>query len=199
MIYFYFSEILYLIHKLSKISYDWLETVYENHKINCKIFQHPMEKIFITLWDVWIHINKVFFRKIHLNPFLVIEKVTLNFQNLQNYMIDSFLQIERNNILQMVEKWIRWISLINERFKLNFDGLRIKNKSDSWWIIRDSNGTMEIVTSRHISNVSIIITKWMTLRNDTLANKNTGFLNLEIEGDLRIVIDWYKFLFLLCY
>ena len=52
MIYFCFSEILYLIHKLSKISYDWLETVYENHKINCKIFQHPMEKIFITLWDV---------------------------------------------------------------------------------------------------------------------------------------------------
>ena len=127
MIYFCFSEISYLIHKLSKISYDWLETVHENHKINYKIFQHPMEKNFITLWDVWIHINKVFFRKIHLNPFLVIEKVTLNFQNLQNYMIDSFLQIERNNILQMVEKWIRWISLINERFKLNFDGLRIKN------------------------------------------------------------------------
>ena len=48
---------------------------------------------------------------------------------------------------------------------------------------------MEIVTSRHISNVSIIITKWMTLRNDTLANKNTGFLNLDIKGDLRIVID----------
>ena len=58
---------------------------------------------------------------------------------------------------------------------------------------------MEIVTSRHISNVSIIITKWMTLRNDTLANKNTGFLNLDIKGDLRIVIDWYKFLVLLCY
>ena len=58
---------------------------------------------------------------------------------------------------------------------------------------------MEIVTSRHISNVSIIITKWMTLRNDMLANKNTGFLNLDIKDDLRIVIDWYKFLVLLCY
>ena len=33
-----------------------------------------------------------FFRKIQSNPFLVIEKVILIFQNFQDYMIDFYLQ-----------------------------------------------------------------------------------------------------------
>ena len=67
----------------------------------------------------------VFFRKIQPNTFLIIKKATLNFQNLQNYMIDTYIQIEEHNVLQIVEQWIRWVPSINERFKLNFDGLRI--------------------------------------------------------------------------
>ena len=40
-------------------------------------------------------------------------------------MIDTYIQIEEHNVLQIVEQWIRWVPSINERFKLNFDGLRI--------------------------------------------------------------------------
>ena len=36
---------------------------------------------------------------------------------------------------------------------------------------------------RHISNASIIIIEYMTLRDDMLAAKNKKLLNLEIEGD----------------
>ena len=63
-----------------------------------------------------------------------------------------------------------------------------------------------MTASRHISNVSIIITEYMTLRYDMLAAKNNEFLNIEIEGYLKIVIDCYNkkyiyilFLVLLCY
>ena len=49
-----------------------------------------------------------------------------------------------------------------------------------------------MVASRHIGIASIIIMKCMTLRYDMLATKNNWFLNLEIKGDARIVIDYYN-------
>ena len=73
--------------------------------------------------------------------------------------------------------------MINGRFKLNFDGSRMENKSTSGWVIRDSNGTIKIVASRHIGNPSIIIAECMTLRDDILVAKNNEFLNLEIEDN----------------
>ena len=45
---------------------------------------------------------------------------------------------------------------------------------------------------RHISNASIIIIEYMTLRDDMLAAKNKKLLNLEIEGDQKIVINYYN-------
>ena len=46
--------------------------------------------------------------------------------------------------------------------------------------------------SRHMSNVSIIIEECMTFRDDLLVVKNNEFLNLEIEGDLKVVMDDYN-------
>ena len=45
---------------------------------------------------------------------------------------------------------------------------------------------------RRISNASIIIIEYMTLRDDMLAAKNNKLLNLEIEGDQKIVINYYN-------
>ena len=53
------------------------------------------------------------------------------------------------------------------------------------WVISDSNGTIKIATSRHISNASKVTAKCITLRDNMLAAKNNEFLNLEIEGDLK--------------
>ena len=86
-------------------------------------------------------------------------------------MIDSYLQNERRNIPWMVKRWIHWISLINGRFKLNFDGSRIENKSALGWFIKYSNGTITMVASTNKDNVSIIIAKCMTLRDDVLVAK----------------------------
>ena len=38
----------------------------------------------------------------------------------------------------------------------------------------------------------MIIVECMTLRDVILAVKNNGFLNLEIEGDSKIVIDCFN-------
>ena len=46
--------------------------------------------------------------------------------------------------------------------------------------------------NRHMSNVSIIIEECMTFRDDLLVVKNNEFLNLEIEGDLKVVMDDYN-------
>ena len=75
----------------------------------------------------------------------------------------------------MVEKWIRWISLINGRFKLNFDNLKIDNTSTLGWVIVYSNGTIEMVVSKYIGNASMIIVEYIALRCDTLVVKNNGF------------------------
>ena len=44
-----------------------------------------------------------------------------------------------------------------------------------------------MVASRHISNILIIITKYMVLRDDMLTAKNNRFANLKIEGDLKLL------------
>ena len=64
---------------------SWLELVYKNYKTHCKFFKHPMEKIGIIPWNIWTHRNHVVFRKSKPNPFLIIEKATLTFQNLNEF------------------------------------------------------------------------------------------------------------------
>ena len=59
-------------------------------------------------------------------------------------------------------------------------GWRIKVLQDG---LLETNGTIKIVASRHISNTSIIIVECMTLRDDILVAKNNEFLNLEIEDN----------------
>ena len=49
-----------------------------------------------------------------------------------------------------------------------------------------------MAASRHIGNVLIIITECTTLKDSMLVAKNNDFLNLEIEGGLKIVIDCYN-------
>ena len=46
--------------------------------------------------------------------------------------------------------------------------------------------------SRHIDNALIIIAECIVLRDSMLVTKNYGFLNLEIEGYSKIVIDCYN-------
>ena len=59
----------------------------------------------------------------------------LIFQNLQDYLFDLYFWNEGRNVLQWVEKWIRWIPLINDRIKLNFDGYKVDIKNASWWLL----------------------------------------------------------------
>ena len=77
-------------------------------------------------------------------------------------------------------------------FKFNFDGSMIESKSVLGWIIIDSNGIIKMADYRHLGKTSIIILECMTLRVDTLAATNNDFLSLEIEGDFKIVIDYYN-------
>ena len=49
-----------------------------------------------------------------------------------------------------------------------------------------------MVACRYISNSSIIVTECMTLRDGMSATKTQGVLNLEIEGDSKIVIYCYN-------
>ena len=53
------------------------------------------------------------------------------FQNLYKLMSDAYPNDEKRNAPRKVGKWIQWIPLINEIFKLNFDGSKINNISAS--------------------------------------------------------------------
>ena len=45
---------------------------------------------------------------------------------------------------------------------------------------------------RHIGNSSNIVVECIALKDGMFATKRKGFLNLEIEGDSKIVIDCYN-------
>ena len=81
------------------------------------------------MWNVWNHRNQIVFKEMQPNPFLVIEKATLIFKNLKEYIFDHNLQNEGCDVSQTVEKWICWIPPNNNMFKLNFDGSRVQNNS----------------------------------------------------------------------
>ena len=102
--------------------------------------------------------------------------------------MDSYLLNEGCCVIRRVEKWVGWIPPINDRFKLNFDGSKVRNNSAIGWVIRDSNGILKNVTCKYIDNSSIIIIECMTLRDYILTVKNKSFLNLEVQGDSKIDI-----------
>ena len=68
----------------------------------------------------------------------------------------------------------------------------MESKSALGWVIRDFNGIIKLSACRHLGKTSIIVTKCMTLRDGILAAKNNRFLNLKIEGDSKIMIDYYS-------
>ena len=76
-------------------------------------------------------------------------------------MSDTYHSNEAHNVPRKVEKWI---PLINERFKLNFNGSRNNNISALGWVIRDSNGIIKVVGSRHLGSASIITTECVVLQ-----------------------------------
>ena len=90
------------------------------------------------------------FRKSQPNPFLVIEKSILIFQNIHDYLHVPYPLREGCNVNRRVEKWIRWILLIIGRFKLNFDGLRMQNKSALRWVSRDFNDIINMVAYKYV-------------------------------------------------
>ena len=53
----------------------------------------------------------------------------------------------------------------HNRSKLNFDGYRVQNISALRWVIKDSNSIIKMTVCKHIDNSSIIVTKYMTLRD----------------------------------
>ena len=63
---------------------------------------------------------------------------------------------------------------------LDFDGFRIKDVSVSGWVIKDSNGIVKMNGNKHLSNALIIIAECITMRDDVLAGRDNGFLNMEI-------------------
>ena len=70
--------------------------------------------------------------------------------------------------------------------------LRIKNVNVLGCVIRDSNETIKMVGTKHLDNASIINVEFMTLRNCVLAKKDNCFVNLEIEGNSKVVIYCYN-------
>ena len=49
-----------------------------------------------------------------------------------------------------------------------------------------------MAANRHVTNASIIIAGCTALRDGFLVAKKNGFLDLEIEGDSKVIIDRYN-------
>ena len=75
---------------------------------------------------------------------------------------------------------------------MNFDDSRINNICALGWVIRDSNGIINLVGSKHLGNASIIIVESISLRDGVVAAIYNGFTNLEIEGDSTVIINCYN-------
>ena len=94
--------------------------------------------------------------------------------------------------IDVLKKWIRWIPPIIDRFKLNFDGSRIQNKSVLGWVITYSDGIIKMAAYKYVGQSSIIVAECMTLKDDIQTSKSKGYSNLEIEEDSKIIIDCYN-------
>ena len=70
--------------------------------------------------------------------------------------------------------------------------LRIKDVNVLGWIIIDSNETIKMAGNKHLDNASIINVECMTLRNCVLAKRDNCFVNLEIEGNSKVLIYCYN-------
>ena len=72
---------------------------------------------------------------------------------------------------------------------LEAQGLEI---SVSGWNIRDSNEIIKVTRNRYLGNDSIIMTKCVDLRDGIVVIIYNDFLNLEMEGDRKVIINCYN-------
>lgn len=68
----------------------------------------------------------------------------------------------------------------------------LNNISASRWVIGDSNGTIKMASSRNLSNTSIIFVECIALKDGVVTTNYNCFMNLEIEMDFKVMIDYYN-------
>ena len=69
--------------------------------VNCS---NNLWKKLLLFFGIFGHINHVVFRKSKPKPFLIIEKTTLTFQTLNEFVSDSYLNNKGRNVPCRVEK-----------------------------------------------------------------------------------------------
>ena len=60
----------------------------------------------------------------------------------------------------------------------------------SRWVIRYSNGVIKVTGNRHLDNTWIFIMECVALRDSVLTATHNDFINLDIEGDSKVIIDY---------
>ncbi|XP_062028848.1 uncharacterized protein LOC133744825 [Rosa rugosa] len=84
---------------------------------------------------------------------------------------------------------IKWSAPSSFFVKINFDGSVSRDSATSSFVIRDHDGRPVIVAFKYIGNSTTPVAKATALKDILIAAKDKGFTRVEVERDLKLVID----------
>ena len=152
----------------------------KNFQLEAKKFS----KILILLYCIWRARNDTVFN----NKLADQNKIIFNAAHLYSMYAEKSLLKDRN--LNPNSSNISWTPPISDHIKLNFDvSVLLSNKAAAGFILRDSNGTPILASTKNLGKTNVLCAEAAALRAGLYVVMIHGYQRVQVEGDSKILID----------
>lgn len=132
--------------------------------------------------------NSVVFQNNTINPSRIIFLATK--------LGEEYLNANKNSTkVSKGNQFIKWILPSRGNLKINFDGSVINSHVAAGFVVRDENGRPILAGARNLGESSNNVAECVALGDALWMARCRGFTRIQIEGDLKLVIDFMEILF----
>ncbi|KAL6144672.1 hypothetical protein ACLB2K_055363 [Fragaria x ananassa] len=166
---------------------DWHEgylKVLREMFINQPYDKFLFAKVLIIYWQVWKARNDTIFRDVITTATNIAATAAFHFNETALYKA-----VVGGGISQTTPSTIRWLPPHNNFIKINFDGFVQGRSAAGGFVFRNSDGNVILAAAKGLGSTTIPTAEATALRDSLVKARDRGYMNVQVEGDSKLVID----------
>ncbi|XP_004305406.1 PREDICTED: putative ribonuclease H protein At1g65750-like [Fragaria vesca subsp. vesca] len=141
-------------------------------------------KVLIIYWQIWKARNDTIFRDVITTATNVVATAAFHFNETALYKA-----VVGGGISQTTPSTIRWLPPHNNFIKINFDGSVQGRSAVGGFVFRNSDGNVILAAAKGLGSTTIPTAEATALRDNLVKARDRGYMNVQVEGDSKLVID----------